>query len=468
MHSNHLLEMMRSAILVPALAAMILALGLCQQPPAQPASSTPGTPGAGLSNGAPTFLARVAVDHADGVYHEGETLSLRFVAEREARLYLLYHQADGRALLLFPNTARPDNRVPARQDVRVPGPGNRSGSGSGRLSASRSSKSSPRPSRSRNLTGSRLGPGPRPIIAPAVLEQAHQRLVRSGQPWAEHRVPIRTLPLSARPVSRPPLRAGLFIGIGTYQHPELAPTHVELKHSAEVFHERMVRRGGLDPARTTLVVDQQATRAHLEELITRWLPGVTQPGDTVFVYFSGHAGQFPNRDGSESDGMDEAIGPYDLNAGDRGMPLDERQARYRESAIVDDVLARWLEDLTGRHVVLILDTCHSGGVVEGRNLAHFFGDEAARVRDIAQLDVTVLASCASDQEALFEGTPDQTMWFTYFLAQAVETLPAPLTVRAGYDFCRKGLRKVLDRRNEARDQTPTLTENSLVPIALVP
>src|SRR2546423_14024732 len=41
------------------------------------------------------------------------------ISEREARLYLLYHQADGRCLLLFPNPARPDNRAPARQVVQV-------------------------------------------------------------------------------------------------------------------------------------------------------------------------------------------------------------------------------------------------------------------------------------------------------------------------------------------------------------
>jgi hypothetical protein len=264
------------------------------------------------------------------------------------------------------------------------------------------------------------------------------------------------------------VRAGLFIGIGKYLHPEIGPTHQELRRSAELFHEKMAHRGGLDPARTKLVVDQQTTRAHLEELITRWLPSVTEPGDTVFIYFSGHAGTSPNRDGSEPDGLDEMIGPYDLEAGTAGMTREQRAARFRDSSIVDDVLARWIEELSGRHVVLILDTCHSGGVVEGKGLSRFFGDESTRVKDIAQLNVTVLTSCAADEQSLFEGTPDKTMWFTYFLAQAVETLPAPLTVRASYEFCRGGLRKILAKRREAREQEPTLTENNLLPIMLVP
>jgi hypothetical protein len=440
-----------------------------QQAPGQSAGAAPKLPGAGLSNAAPKFLAHVAVDHDDGVYREGETLKVQFVAEREARLYLLYHQADGRCLLLFPNVARSDNRVPARQIVRIPNPAEpfrfRVGPPFGvevlQVVAT------DQPIRELDLLMSQ-GQGRGPAVSPELLEQVRHGLMQPGKAWAEHRVPIRTLPLSERAPSRQPIRAGLFIGVGKYLNPKLAATHEELRHSAEVLHEQMLRRGGLDPSRTKLVVDQQATRAHLEELITRWLPGVTQPGDTVFLYFSGHAGTSPNRDGSEPDGLDEMIGPYDVDAGATGMTVDDRRARFRDSSIVDDVLARWIEELSGRHVVLILDTCHSGGVVEGKGLSRFFGDEAARVKDIAQLDVTVLTSCAADEQALFEGTPNKTMWFTYFLAQAVETLPSPVTVRAAFHFCKTGLRQVLDRWNEARDQEPALTENSLVPIPLVP
>ena len=120
----HDFSTMRGAWLAPALALFLAAPAWSQQSPAQaPAPSAgPGLPCANLSNGAPTFLAHVAVDHVDGVYREGETLSVQFAAERESRLYLLYHQADGRCVLLFPNPARSDNLVLGRQIVRVPNP----------------------------------------------------------------------------------------------------------------------------------------------------------------------------------------------------------------------------------------------------------------------------------------------------------------------------------------------------------
>jgi hypothetical protein len=441
---------------------------LSQQPPAPP--SGPSFAGSGLTNSAPRFLSHVAVDHADGLYREGETLTFRFAAEREARLYLLYHQADGRCVLLFPNPARSDSRVPARQVVQLPSPGEsfrfRVGAPFGVEFLQVLASVQP-VNELESLAASDRGRAP--AVPPELINQVGRRLAQTGGAWAEHRVAVRTTSLAERPLSaRSPVRAGLFVGIGKYLHPEIGPTHEELRHSAEVIHEKMLRRGKLDPERTKLVIDQEATRAHLEELITRWLPGVTQPGDTVFLYFSGHAGTSPNHDGTEPDGQDEMIGPYDLEAGTASMTLEQREARFRDSSIIDDVLARWIEELSGRHVLLILDTCHSGGVVEGKGLSRFFGDEATRIKDIAQLDVTVLTSCAFDEQALFEGTPDRTMWFTYFLAQAVETLPAPVSVRTAHEFCRNGLHKVLAKRKEAREQEPTLTEGGPLPIPLVP
>jgi hypothetical protein len=82
--------------------------------------------------------------------------------------------------------------------------------------------------------------------------------------------------------------------------------------------------------------------------------------------------------------------------------------------------------------------------------------------------VTLLTSCASEEQLLFEGTPDKTTWFTHFLAQTVETLPSPVSVREAYEFCLKGPRQVLGQGNEASDQEPMLTENSQEPMVLAP
>ncbi len=48
---------------------------------------------------------------------------------------------------------------------------------------------------------------------------------------------------------------------------------------------------GLDELK--LFVNEQATKPQMEQAITEWLPKVSKPGDTVFIYFTGHGGVIP-------------------------------------------------------------------------------------------------------------------------------------------------------------------------------
>jgi hypothetical protein len=313
--------------------------------------------------------------------------------------------------------------------------------------------------------------GSAPHVPAALLKKLAGRLAADRSRWTEHRLPIRTLASDTPSPQRTPARVGLFIGIGQYQHPEFAPTHVELRRSAEVMHDLMVRHGDLDSRRTLLVCDEQATKANLQKLIAQWLPGVTEPGDTVFLYYSGHAGQLDTSDPSEPDGQDEAIGPYDLEGGREGESREQALARFRETNITDDTLARWLENLQGRHVVLIVDTCHSGGLVGGKGaIKSLLDGEAARVKDIVQLNTIVLTSCAADEQSLFEGTRNQTMWFTYCLTEAIEAAAGkqPLTVQDAGRFAQRRMRQLLQQGNAPREQEPTLQDNLGLPVLLVP
>jgi len=435
------------------------------------AQETPGEglafPGAGLENNRPPFLTAVAVDHKDHRYREGEPMKVGFQAERDAQLYLLYHQADGKSYLLFPNLARRDGAVPGGRPVQVPGPQDRfrlrTRPPFGREVLQVLASQTPLAPLERLVDGrSRT-----PQIPAGTFGELKALAQATPSLWAEHRVPIETLASDNPPTPKRAARAGLFIGIGEYQEPELAATHEELRHSAEVMHKLMLERGGLDPERTRLVTDKEATRKNLEQLIFGWLPSVTRPGDTVFIYFSGHAGQDDTERSDEPDGQDETLAPYDLTVGTDQMSREERVAAYRRSNIVDDTFARWLEELQGRQVVVILDTCHSGGLVAGKDLSRLLVDETRRVKDISQLNTVVLACCGSDEQALFEGTPNKTMWFTYFLAQAIET-NRPLTVEQAFRSAQEGMRTIVRRLGAARVQEPTLTDRALLPIYLVP
>lgn len=442
------------------------------QPPVEslnPARPKP-FPGSGLANDAATFFASVKVDHVNGIYKQGDTLTAEFVSEQAGYLYLLYHQADGVTKLLLPNAAHRDNRVEPKQVISVPAPGEafrirvKAPLGTEVLQVLAATQ----PVAELDALGQAAD---RAAVVPAeTLAALASRVQADPTLWAEQRTFLQTAPGVELAANRKPCRTGLFIGIGKYADERICKPHEELRHSAEVLHRLMLDRGQLDPQRTKLVVDEDATKANLKALITEWLPSVSQPGDTVFVYFAGHSGQNPTGDPTEPDGRDETLAPYDLTIGADSLPQEQRMALLRESNITDDMLAHWFQALAGRQIALILDTCHAQGVVDRKSFVAGFGDEAARVKDLSQQNMVILASCAADEGSRFEATPDKTCWFTYFLAQAIQDglLPRPLTVQQAHQYAAAGLREALARMGAAHAQSPAITDTALLPVVLVP
>ena len=42
-----------------------------------------------------------------------------------------------------------------------------------------------------------------------------------------------------------------------------------------------------------------------------WIVSESQPGDTVWIHYSGHGGRLEDQDGDEEDGFDETLCPID-------------------------------------------------------------------------------------------------------------------------------------------------------------
>lgn len=82
----------------------------------------------------------------------------------------------------------------------------------------------------------------------------------------------------------------------------------------------------------------------------RWLVADAQPGDTLFLSYSGHGGQVPDEDGDEKDGMDETLVPVD----------------YQEAGqITDDLLFGILSKMPeGVRLFSVFDCCHSGTILD--------------------------------------------------------------------------------------------------------
>ena len=220
-----------------------------------------------------------------------------------------------------------------------------------------------------------------------------------------------------------------------------------------------------------IFTNEQATRDNLEEAVTRWLPSVSRPGDTVFIFFSGHGGQLPDDNGDEKDQLDEFIVPHDfVSAGILGVLLEKYKQRqltaaqsarverlaslYRQAgdnapdalvratAVTDDLFGRWIQRLSGRQVIVILDTCYSGGFatneksLSGRNqnTFDFIDGEMARLKDIGEKDQAML-SAAFAAEVAYERTEADTSVLTHFLVAGLRELSGPVQLEQLHQYC---------------------------------
>jgi hypothetical protein len=127
------------------------------------------------------------------------------------------------------------------------------------------------------------------------------------------------------------------------------------------------------------------TKRNIEDAFHR-ICQYSQPGDVVFVHYSGHGGRVRDLSGDEEDGYDETLIPVDFK---------------RAGQIIDDDI---LKDLVkpmrqGVHVTVLMDCCHSGTVLD---LPYRFSADDTQMRldrgtmnsVLGKLDVTTVVCCA--------------------------------------------------------------------------
>jgi len=110
---------------------------------------------------------------------------------------------------------------------------------------------------------------------------------------------------------------------------------------------------GISEKDIKVLLDKEATRDNIYTVFNQWLVKGTKEGDMAVFFFSGHGSRVRDLNRDEEDNYDEVILPYD-------MKLPEGN-----NIIVDDEFGFWLRQLKERTVVVILDSCHSGGASRG-------------------------------------------------------------------------------------------------------
>ena len=164
--------------------------------------------------------------------------------------------------------------------------------------------------------------------------------------------------LLAFPLTAPAASHALLIGITDYPG-KLFPPLAGPKNDIPLVKTLLVSRLGVPEQNITTLLDAKATHTGIQKAFAALTERV-QPGDFVYIHYSGHGSYTDDLNGDETLGkQDQTWVSYGATA--RKLPgLDDY-------AILDDELRAWLIALYRKtpQVVLVSDSCHSATVTRG-------------------------------------------------------------------------------------------------------
>jgi Domain of unknown function (DUF4384)/Caspase domain len=461
----------------------------------------------------PPFYAKVDVDHKNREYREGDRLSLNVVSEEDAYIYALYQQADGKIYQIFPNAGQKDNHIRAKAHVTFPGEGDRFvwkvGPPFGKeLIKIVASKEPIADLQDPALRAKIFNP-----ITKAQVKDISAKLDKGdAKPWTEDQVEITTHDKSWEPPPPPKRRVGVFFSVGELALNEFYKEACEGKDSlnrpgvadAQVLERLFREQGQLDESK--IFLDADTSREKIEGAITNWLPSVTKPGDTVFIYYTGHGAAIESKKKNDPHVRGSYLCPYDFvcywmlvgmvqrqkegkltddeakqlqtyQAWIKGLPLsqiDEELAKHK--GITDDQFGHWLQRLAGRQIVIMLNACHSAGFAdEGKDLFgkeqsfDFLTNEMSRLKDLGQSDTALIAAAGAKEStlsyreldsALDDGITDPSSGVEaelkpnekfsalgYYIADSLLRSPRPTKIEDTFANVQRGMKEYIERLN---------------------
>ena len=422
----------------------------------------------GLVNDEPSFMIHVDVDKPDRVYRKGDTMTVSVQAEKECYVYLFYYSGDD-AVLLFPNKHQQNNLIPKQTPVLIPGDNapflfRTTGPPFGKEILHVVASEEPIDAVGKldeKVPFKAMGDGLKPMVVEVKNKKAKD--------WAEARIDITTIDREGKPpvTGR---RVAVCVGISQYAHDRVTDLQVS-DIDAQQMAEALRSKCAVDEV--LLLTNEQATKANIEQAIFHDLVAMTGPGDSVFIFFSGHGGRTSDQNGDEEDGFDEYLVPHD---GILGKP---------ETMILDDTFARWMQELSGREVAIIMDNCYSGGASKSlgggttvspksilpaekrgsKNIYDGMEAEVRRSKDLGQQNTVVLAACMANQLAWEMPATQKGSVLTHYLIASLDD-PATdvnkdgkLTVQESYGFVKQKVEQYVQEKFQT-EQNPVIVDNA--------
>jgi hypothetical protein len=181
------------------------------------------------------------------------------------------------------------------------------------------------------------------------------------------------------------------------------------------------RAGAGDPA------GDWPTYANLVAAFRRLAALAQQPGDQVYIHYSGHGGRaataFPQLKGEHA--FDEAIVPVDIG---------DLAAQYLRDVEIHCLIKQLVDK--GLEVTLVFDSCHSGGATRGSGQAMVRGsgkpDRAVRPHTSTVADVVALEALWQDATAVARSVKPAGGWLME--SHAYTVLAACRASESAYEY----------------------------------
>ncbi len=197
-------------------------------------------------------------------------------------------------------------------------------------------------------------------------------------------------------------RHALLIGIADYQGSGLRPLPGTLNDVA-MMENVLLSRFGFQKDEITVLKDRQATHTGIQQAFAE-LEREVQPGDWVYVHYSGHGSLVKDFNDSERNGWDQTLVSYGAR-----HETSEGLDRYD---ILDDELNQWLGPIADKagELIFVADACHSASNTRGSEVVFRSGPKADQADHPHAHDVTerhpltgaVLIGAARDDQSAHE------------------------------------------------------------------
>lgn len=151
------------------------------------------------------------------------------------------------------------------------------------------------------------------------------------------------------------------VGINDYRHERVPKLRYAVNDARSV--EAALLAQGFRRERITVLTDQQATKARIEEALGDRLRQQAGREDRVLVFFAGHGMTVRLRTGDEEGYL---------------IPVDGDPARLFSTAISMSALRQISDLLPAKHVLYIVDACYSGYAVYNRAVADDLFEEMVK------------------------------------------------------------------------------------------